>query len=184
MAHLPNCEIPKYESLLEMSGRFPSMNPRAILTFLRVLTASDELFRGASTVFVKHQISKGKFMLLMQLFDKETGTSRKLSPAEMATALQVTRATVTGLLDGLERDDLVTRVRDEKDKRMVLVSLTDSGIDILEELLPLHFENVTMLMSGLSEEEQDQLTQLLAKLTDYVGEVVPDNTGMGCDICE
>ena len=182
MAHLPKCEIPKYESLLEMSERYPSMDPQSMIAFLRVLVASDELFRGASTVFIQHQISKGKFMLLMQLFDKENGSTRKLSPAELADALEVTRATVTGLLDGLERDGLVTRERGEKDKRMILVSLTADALALMEDVLPKHFANIAELMKGLSKAELNELTNLLGKLSDHVKKTNPDLPGLKCEL--
>lgn len=182
MAHLPNCEIPKYESLLEMSERYPSMDPQSTIAFLRVLVASDELFRGASTVFIKYQISKGKFMLLMQLFNKQSGSTRKLSPAELADALEVTRATVTGLLDGLERDGLVTRERGEKDKRKILVSLTENALALMEDVLPKHFANIAELMAGLSKTELDELSRLLGKLSEHLNRTNSELPEIKCEL--
>jgi len=118
----------------------------------------------------------------MQLFNKQSGSTRKLSPAELADALEVTRATVTGLLDGLERDGLVTRERGEKDKRKILVSLTENALALMEEVLPKHFANIAELMKGLSKNELDELTNLLGKLSDHVKKMNPDLPDIKCEI--
>lgn len=46
---------------------------------------------------------------------------------DLAVALGVAPATVTAVVDGLERRGLVARTRDERDRRVVRVSLTDTG---------------------------------------------------------
>ena len=55
-----------------------------------------------------------------------------LSAGELATSADVSPATVTQMLDGLESAGLVWRVRSERDKRVVLVSLTDRGVALVE----------------------------------------------------
>jgi len=50
---------------------------------------------------------------------------------EIAEAARLSPASVTGMLDELERDGMVTRVRSESDRRRVLVTLTDKGRTVL-----------------------------------------------------
>jgi DNA-binding MarR family transcriptional regulator len=50
---------------------------------------------------------------------------------EIAEAARLSPASVTGMLDELERDGIVTRVRSETDRRRVLVTLTDDGRTLL-----------------------------------------------------
>jgi DNA-binding MarR family transcriptional regulator len=50
---------------------------------------------------------------------------------EIAEAARLSPASVTGMLDELERDGIVTRVRSESDRRRVLVTLTDEGRTVL-----------------------------------------------------
>ena len=50
---------------------------------------------------------------------------------EIAEAARLSPASVTGMLDELERDGIVTRVRSDADRRRVLVTLTDEGRKVL-----------------------------------------------------
>ncbi len=183
MQKIPIREIPKYECLLKTSERYPDMDAWATMTFLHLIRTSDELYRGVADTFSKNQISKGRFMIMMQLFNKEDGSSREVSPAEMAEKVEVTRATVSGLLDGLEKDGLAVRKQDEKDRRMVVVKLTQAGIDMMEAILPVHFARLHELMSVLTLKEKKQLLDLLCKLCDHVSEVIPAGDGENKPCC-
>jgi len=59
-----------------------------------------------------------------------------LSPCDIGEQLSVTRGTVTGLLDSLERQRLVRRTPHPKDRRMLLIELTNEGRNILDRLMP------------------------------------------------
>jgi DNA-binding MarR family transcriptional regulator len=52
---------------------------------------------------------------------------------EIAETARLSPATVTAMLDDLERDGIVTRVRSEADRRRVLVTLTDEGRAVLRK---------------------------------------------------
>jgi DNA-binding MarR family transcriptional regulator len=52
---------------------------------------------------------------------------------EIAEAARISPASVTGMLDDLERDGVVTRVRSDTDRRQVLVALTDEGRALLKK---------------------------------------------------
>ena len=84
------------------------------------------------------------------------------SPAELAEMAGVTRATMTGLIDTLEKDDLVRRESDPRDRRAMLVHLTDKGERFTAEILPGYFRQVTAIMGPLSRGEKMQLTAILA----------------------
>jgi MarR family transcriptional regulator, organic hydroperoxide resistance regulator len=57
----------------------------------------------------------------------------ELSASQLAAIADLSPATVTQMLDHLESDGLVTRVRSQLDKRVVLVALTSSGRKLVEE---------------------------------------------------
>jgi len=50
---------------------------------------------------------------------------------EIAEAARLSPASVTGMLDDLERDGIVTRARSDTDRRRVVVTLTDEGRTVL-----------------------------------------------------
>ncbi len=58
---------------------------------------------------------------------------RELSASHLAAIADLSPATVTQMLDHLESDGLVMRARSQRDKRVVLVSLTKSGRKLVEE---------------------------------------------------
>ncbi len=157
-------DLPRYECLLEAAKEFPDLEPSACETFLHLLRGGDESVRVMESNLARHNITQGRFSVLMILLNRCRSNSGTLGPAELADAAGVSRATMTGLIDTLERDGLVTRAPDTVDRRMMLVRLTDKGRALLEEILPEHFKRMSWLMSPLSEFERQTLVQLLNKL--------------------
>ena len=157
-------DLPRYECLLEAAKEFPDLEPSACETFLHLLRGGDESVRVMESNLARHNITQGRFSVLMILLNRCRSNSGTLGPAELADAAGVSRATMTGLIDTLERDGLVTRAPDTVDRRMMLVRLTDKGRARLEEILPEHFKRMSWLMSPLSEFERQTLVQLLNKL--------------------
>jgi len=131
---------------------------------MHLLRTGDESARVIEANLARHAITQGRFGVLMILMNRCAGNSTTLGPAELADAAGVSRATMTGLIDTLERDELVTREPDTVDRRMMLVRLTVKGRALLQEILPDHFKTMTLLMSPLSEFERQTLVQLLVKI--------------------
>jgi DNA-binding MarR family transcriptional regulator len=90
------------------------------------------------------------------------------TPAELAEAAGVTRATMTGLVDTLERDGYVTREPDPEDRRMLSVRLTPKGDKFLQQFLPGHFKVTAAIMSTLTESERKTLVSLLVKVQQQI----------------
>jgi DNA-binding MarR family transcriptional regulator len=157
-------DLPRYECLLDAAKMFPDLDPSACEVFLYLLRTGDEAFRITDENLSDHHISQGRFSVLMLLLNKTAGCAQPRTPAELAELCGVTRATMTGLIDTLERDGLVTREPDPVDRRMMLVKLTPRGHERLGEVLPGHFRRMAALMAGLSEMERKTLVGLLLKI--------------------
>ena len=158
--------LPRYDCLLEASREFPDLDPSSCEAYLHLLRAGDEAFRFGEVFFAKHQLSRGRFTVLILLLDKTKNEPLSRTPAELADLAAVTRATMTGLVDTLERDGLVKREPDKLDRRMMLVTLTTKGIDLLRRLLPEHFRRTAALMGPLTEDERKTLVILLNKVVE------------------
>ena len=130
----------------------------ACLAFLR---ATADVQTALEAHFARYGLSMGKFTLLMQL---SLADEQGLTPSECASRSGVTRATITGLLDGLEREGLVERQLYPSDRRMLSVRLTESGRTLLAQMLPDHFCRTTGLMAQLTATEKKTLIKLLQKL--------------------
>jgi DNA-binding MarR family transcriptional regulator len=86
------------------------------------------------------------------------------SPSKLAGKAGVSRATMTGLLNSLQRDKLVTKMVSHEDRRQTLIKLTTKGQAKLDEVMPEYYRRVNQLMSVLTEAESKTLMQILAKL--------------------
>lgn len=159
-------DLPRYECLLEASREITELDPSATEVFLHLLRTGDEAFRVVEAHLAEHHITQGRFGVLMALWGncRQAGADVPLSPAELADRAGVTRATMTGLIDTLERDGLVQRTPDPDDRRMLAVALTARGEQLLHRILPNHFRQMAWLMAPLSEPERKTLVRLLTKL--------------------
>jgi DNA-binding MarR family transcriptional regulator len=175
MPYLLLKDLPRYECLLEAAKEFPDLDPSAAEAFLHVLRTADETVGVTEHNFTAFGISHGRFGVLMLLWRSMSTRAAKLlgadecvagprTPAELADAAGVTRATMTGLIDTLERDELVKREPDPDDRRMMSVRLTAKGERFLREFMPVHFRAIAGLMSTLSEAERKTLVGLLTKI--------------------
>ena len=68
-------------------------------------------------------------LILMQVITSASGAT----PSFLAKEVSLSQATVTALIDKLEKRELVRRRRDEADKRRVCVELTDQGAATLRQ---------------------------------------------------
>lgn len=172
MPHLLLKDLPRFECLLEAAREFPDLDPSATEVFLHLLRAGDEAYRVVDSHFARYEISDGRFGVLMSLWGqcRRSGAPASLTPAEIAERTGVTRATITGLVDSLERSGLVTRTPHAQDRRMTAIELTPRGQQLLVELLPEHFRHMAWLMSPLKESERKTLVRLLSKVLRRAGE--------------
>jgi DNA-binding MarR family transcriptional regulator len=107
------------------------------------------------------------------------GAERSLSPCEIGEQLLVTRGTVTGLLDSLERLRLVRRLPHPEDRRMLLIELTEEGRCLLSRLLPEHYAGMAEALACLSPGEKAAFIQVLGKIQDHLAQGIAAEAGHG-----
>jgi DNA-binding MarR family transcriptional regulator len=165
-------DLPRYECLLEAAREYPDLDPSATEVFLHLLRAGDEAFRVVEAHLAQHDITQGRFGVLMALWGncQRAGGDTPLTPAELADRTGVTRATMTGLVDTLERAGLVTRTPHPQDRRMMCVGLTKRADKLLEQIMPDHFRRMAWLMEPLSEPERKTFVRLLTKVLHRAGQ--------------
>jgi MarR family 2-MHQ and catechol resistance regulon transcriptional repressor len=83
---------------------------------------------------------------------------------ELAEYLTVAVNSVTSIVDSLERKELVTRHRSEKDRRVIRVELTDSGRDIYQSLVEVNMRLFCTMLGALTEDEQEIFMVLFRKI--------------------
>ena len=86
------------------------------------------------------------------------------NPKEIAEYLSIENSTISGILDRMEKKNLIVRNIDPDDRRFIRVDLTDAG-QSLEIPVNKTVEEVNKaVLSDFSEKEQDQLRNLLKQL--------------------
>ena len=92
------------------------------------------------------------------------GYAGRLPFGEIGAKMMVTVSNLTGIVDRLEDKNLVVRKRDEKDRRVVHVVLTDKGANLYKSTIPQFEKSVAQIFTGLSKPEQKELSAILRKL--------------------
>lgn len=83
---------------------------------------------------------------------------------ELSRKMLSTGGNLTVVVDNLERDGLVARAHDPKDRRVIMVDLTSKGKKLFYEIFPKHAQFVAAIAAVLTKEEQKELSRLLKKL--------------------
>jgi DNA-binding MarR family transcriptional regulator len=91
-------------------------------------------------------------------------SAASMSPNEIADRLIITRATVTGLVDSLERRGYVLRRPHQSDRRMILVEITEKGRQVAEAFRPIVHQHQKEWFQPLNEQEQQQFLDALHRL--------------------
>ena len=83
---------------------------------------------------------------------------------EIGAKMMVTVSNLTGIVDRLEEKKVVVRKRDEHDRRVVHVVLTDKGAKLYKSTIPLVEKSIAEIFSCLDKPKQKELSVLLRKL--------------------
>lgn len=83
---------------------------------------------------------------------------------EIGAKMMVTVSNLTGIVDRLEEKRLVARKRDDKDRRVVHVVLTEKGSKLYKSTIPLFEKSVSEIFSCLEKSQQKELSALFRKL--------------------
>ncbi len=175
-------DLPRFETLLAMSEQYPGLDPSAVECCLVLRRVAADLVAAMGRHYAAHGTSGGRFVMLLMLdaASKEGQGERPaagLSPTELAGRAGVTRATVSGLLRGLERDGLVVREPDPSDLRGATIRLSGAGSTFLRAMLPDHFRRMAGVAAGLSAGERAQLVALLRKVGGGLAALDPGGPG-------
>ena len=73
-------------------------------------------------------------------------------------------ANMTTIIDNLEKRGIVARTRSGDDRRQIMITLTPAGKKLIEDLFPLHLQNIFRMMSVLSADELELYARLSRKL--------------------
>lgn len=133
-----------------------------VLVLLRQIIRATELHD-------KH-LSRVTGLTVPQLMSMQTLHQQgAMTVGALAREMNLTQATVTSILDRLERKALVTRVRSQEDKRKVLVYPTDAGLELLKSA-PATLQNIFVeQFDRMPSWEQSMVVASLERVANILG---------------
>lgn len=132
---------------------------RVLDTFIKLSRATESVNRRVNDHLHAYDLTVSQFGVMEAIYH--------LGPmpvGRLAEKILRSSANLTLVIDNLVKRGLALRERREDDRRTVHISLTDSGHDLIAELLPPHVAEVVAAFDVLSPQEQATLAALCRKL--------------------
>ncbi|WP_435812478.1 MarR family winged helix-turn-helix transcriptional regulator [Streptomyces smyrnaeus] len=125
------------------------------------LTRCAALLRQASDApLVREGFSRPEFDILSALRRED----RELTPGRLARETYASGTAVTKRVRTLEERGLIERRADARDRRVAHLSLTASGRELVDRIMPEQVAYERSLLAGLGEEQRDGLARMLGEL--------------------
>jgi DNA-binding MarR family transcriptional regulator len=141
----------------------PEANRLATEAVMNTIRTADLLFDHIDRLLRPLGVSSAGGLVLGQLRDHGA-----MSPSELGARLIVTRATVTGVVDSLERRGYVQRSPNPGDRRGIIVDLTPAGLEVVAQVRTLIHQHERDWMRVLSDDELTAYISLLHRIQDSV----------------
>lgn len=144
----------------DFEQRYPEASPKATESAMNLVRTAELLEKRIAGLLQPFGLSPATGLVLSILADTDT----PVSPNQIAERLIISRASVTSLIDSLEKRGYVRRQPHGSDRRMLLIELTETGRQVADRFRPIVHQHENQWLSTLSDEEQEQLIQLLHRL--------------------
>ncbi len=151
-------DLPTPEVLAKFAERYPDADITAVSSFLHLLRVATDLSAALDSCLSRHGLLQGRWWVLILLMREQNKTA---TPSMLADKAGVTRATMTGLIDGLEQHGLVERLYGKEDRRSVQIRLTDAGQAKLDIVMPDYYRRLRRCMQQIDERSRKDLIQIL-----------------------
>lgn len=140
---------------------------------LQLLRTAETIWNSSRLFFARWDLSPAQFNLLNLLTDQPEG----LSQSDLSRELLTHRSNITGLVDRLEKRELVRRRELADDRRAWRVVLTRSGRELMEEILPHYYRAAEVVWGGVSARRAKEVAavlQIVAENTERASRSLPE----------
>ena len=131
----------------------------ALNTFIKLTRAADSLLARLAQRGTLCELTSSQFGVLESLYHLGP-----MCQGELSAKILRSTGNMTLVLDNLEKRGWVRRERDADDRRMVNISLTEAGREVISRILPRQIAAIVEEMSVLTPEEQATLGRVCRKL--------------------
>jgi DNA-binding MarR family transcriptional regulator len=142
----------------ELKKRQPFESPE-VEAILNILRTGDQFQNRFGRLFRKYGLTTSQYNVLRIL----RGEGKPMPSLEIADRMVQVVPAITGLIDRLEKQELVKRERCTKDRRVVYVELTKEAVKLLKEMDEPDVAMHKQLIGHLTRKELKELSRLLEK---------------------
>jgi DNA-binding MarR family transcriptional regulator len=140
----------------------PDLDVSPLTVLSRVTRLARHLDRARRAAFDAHDLESFEFDVLAAL--RRAGPPYELSPGRLLQQTLVTSGTMTNRIDRLESRGLVTRHASPRDRRGVLVRITDAGRTAVDAALADLLGHEEQILATLAPQERELLAALLRRV--------------------
>lgn len=127
---------------------------KEIIVYLRRILQGVDMY--SKELEKRYHVTEPQLSCLLALNEADS-----LYPSQLSKCMFVRPSTITGILDRLERKELVRRVRSSQDRRIITIELTEKGRDLARHApSPIHQE----IIEGLAKLDETEVRQILTAL--------------------
>ena len=137
----------------------PDLESSSLEVVGRILRLARLIEKHREAVLAGFDLNLWSFDMLATL--RRQGSPYRLKPTELYGLLMLSSGAMTNRIDRLEKEGLVTRLRDPEDRRGIRVQLTSQGMERVEAAMPVLFQQEKLLLAELSQSETQTLVGLL-----------------------
>lgn len=148
--------------LTQWATERPELDTTGLAVGARVVRIERFIGRVATELVQRFGLNEGELNVLAAL--RRAGAPNALTPTDLYKGLLLSSGAMTNRIDRLEERGLVERVRDDEDRRRILVVLTDEGRTVIDEAMDAHVDMLRGTMDVLDDDERETLVGLLRKL--------------------
>jgi len=145
-----------------------------ILLFRQFINTWAWVRRVMEPKFARTGLSSAQWSVIRALALAEEEGKTELMPSELSQKLIVRPPSITGVLDRLQRQHLITRRPSETDGRVKLVRLTDAGRKLIAQTHDRYTTHIKQLFENMSRADQREFARLLTFLSDQLQRIAAE----------
>jgi len=137
----------------------PDLDVAPLEVLSRVTRLAHHLDRARASTFEAHDLERWEFDVLAAL--RRSGPPHRLTPSQLLPQTLVTSGTMTNRIDRLAGRGLVTRRAHPGDRRLVVVELSDTGLQLVDSAMAALLQREASFLAGMPRRDRDRLADLL-----------------------
>ncbi len=129
--------------------------------FLVLMQTSKAIQERLRLEIAKSNVSLTEFSVLEVLYHKGKQTIQQIG-----SSILISSGSMTYVIDKLEQKGLLKRNACPEDRRVIHVTLTDNGLDLIKKIMPRHQEQVDYMFGALNNDDSQAMVRYLKKVNE------------------